>query len=172
MFDDTRGIPIPIQIHGDTVADDDPETDKPGAAEQLSRLQADFSRYRQRIARERQGDRRQAENAVVEQLLPVIDNFERGLDAADRDRSSSHVEGFALIYRQLLAALAALGIEPLQSVGEAFDPHLHESVMQEASDTVPPDTVIRELQKGYVRDGEVIRHARVVVSSVGGKDES
>ncbi|GAA0362456.1 molecular chaperone GrpE [Bacillus horti] len=131
------------------------------------RTQADFDNFRRRSRQEKEEAAKYASLPLVEQLLPALDNFERALsaskvDSADKD---SIVQGIEMVFRQLEQVLQGSGLESIPTVGTAFDPNVHQAVMQEESADHEPGTVIEELQKGFKLKDRVIRPAMVKVSS-------
>lgn len=141
-------------------------SDAQALKDRLLRLQADFENYRKRMQRERTELYRRANEDLVAELLPALDHFEMGLaNAAQDDAQRSLVDGFRLIYDQLLGALTKFGLEPLPAAGQPFDPHHHEAVTQLPSPHVPADTVLEELRRGYRFGDRLLRAAQVVVSS-------
>jgi molecular chaperone GrpE len=127
------------------------------------RALADHDNYRRRVERERAGAARSGKREVILSLLDVIDGFDRALQHMD-DAPSSVVEGFEALQRKLLGVLAAHGVTPLRSVGETFDPEVHDAVATVASDEIEPNIVAEELQRGYRWGDEVLRPARVRVA--------
>ena len=105
-----------------------------------------------------------ASQGVIGELLPVIDNFERALDQDHGEQFDDYKKGMKLVYGQLLEALAKEGLSMVEPVGQPFDPNLHEAVMQEESDEYPEGTVVRVLERGYVLQDRIIRHAKVSVA--------
>ena len=144
--------------------------------QQMIRLQADFDNYRRRTLRDQGKQRRDAEDALLSKILPVVDDFEMGLAAArDHGVPESAIEGFELICNQLTALLNDYDVRPLEAVGKEFDPHWYESVGQEPSNTCPEGCVTRETRRGYARGGVLLRPSRVLVSSgapLPGRDEA
>jgi molecular chaperone GrpE len=130
----------------------------------MVRRQADFENYKKRIERERGEDRSRANGIVVEGMLPILDAFERALAAHGDPGYEDYRKGFELIYRQLLEGLARFGLEPIQAVGQRFDPHFHHAVDRVESGDQPEDTVIAEHQRGYTLQGRVLRPSMVRVS--------
>ncbi|MGI6344442.1 MAG: nucleotide exchange factor GrpE [Bacillota bacterium] len=126
------------------------------------RLQADFDNYRKRTLREREEQSVLAELALLENLLPVLDNFERALANCPSD--DPWVEGVLLVQRQLLDILKRCGLEPIECLHQPFDPNLHEAVQREESSEVPDGTVLRELKTGYLYKGRLLRASVVIVS--------
>ena len=135
--------------------------------DQLLRRQAEFENYRRRVDRERAETYARSRAEVVLELLPVIDNFERALASLEHsgnDAKSLH-EGIELIHRQLNDALAKFGLQPVESVGQAFDPNVHEAVSAEPSEEHEENTVIAEFQRGYRLGEKLLRPAKVKVAS-------
>lgn len=135
--------------------------------DQRLRTQAEFENYRRRVDRERAETYARSRAEVVLELLPVIDNFERALASLEHsgnDAKSLH-EGIELIHRQLNDALAKFGLQPVESVGQAFDPNVHEAVSAEPSEEHEENTVIAEFQRGYRLGEKLLRPAKVKVAS-------
>lgn len=128
------------------------------------RTQADFENYRKRSAREKDDAIKAATASIIERVLPVLDNFEFGLQAARAEGSQAVVVGFEMIYKQLNDFIADSGIEVIEAEGKPFDHNLHEALKQEASETVPEGHVIAQLRKGYKYRDRLIRAANVIVS--------
>jgi len=138
---------------------------------QLARRQADFENYRKRVERERNETYNRVAADVATKLLPVSDNLKRALEAessveaAESDAFRHFLSGVDLIWKQLNGVLDALGVKPIPSVGEAFDPHVHEAVVTEATDEYEPDTVMQEIVAGYRLGDKLIRPALVKVAT-------
>jgi molecular chaperone GrpE len=129
------------------------------------RALADLDNYKRRVQRDREEWGRYAIESLVNQLLPVLDNFDRALQAAKQAREAERlVTGVDLIRRELLKALELAGITPYSAVGERFDPEKHEAVGRVETDTVEEFTVIDELRSGYLWNGKVFRPAQVSVA--------
>lgn len=138
---------------------------------QLARRQADFENYRKRVERERNETYNRMVADVAAKLLPVSDNLKRALEsessveAAESDEFRHFLSGVDLIWKQLNGVLDALGVKPIPSVGEPFDPHVHEAVVTEATDEYEPDTVMQEIVAGYRLGDKLIRPALVKVAT-------
>ena len=138
--------------------------------ESLARRQADFENYRKRMERERSGTYSRVVADVAAKLLPVLDNLKRALEteasveASESDEFRHFLSGVDLIYKQLNGVLDALGVKPILSEGEHFDPHLHEAVVTEVTDEVAPDTIIQEIVRGFTLGDKLIRPALVKVA--------
>jgi molecular chaperone GrpE len=139
--------------------------------ETLARRQADFENYRKRVERERSETYNRVVGDVVSKLLPVVDNLRRALDAeasmqaAESDEFRHFLHGVELIDRQLSDVLEGLGLQPVEAVGQPFDPHIHEAVATEQSDDYEPDTVVQELVRGYRLGEKLLRPAIVKVAT-------
>ncbi|MGH9714159.1 MAG: nucleotide exchange factor GrpE [Candidatus Acidiferrales bacterium] len=140
----------------------------------LVRRQADFENYRKRVEKERHQDRHRGIEALVEQLLPMLDAFERALSVQNDPAYADYRKGFELIYRQLWEALAKQGLERIESVGKEFNPHLHHAIERVETSERADGIVVGELQPGYVFHGRVLRPAmvRVATQSAAGKREN
>jgi molecular chaperone GrpE len=130
----------------------------------LIRRQADFENYKKRVERERAEDRARATAVIIEQVLPVLDAFERALDAHADPAYEEYRKGFELIYRQLLDVFTRYGLEPIEAVGRPFDPHLHHAVERVESAEHEDGIVLEEHQKGYLFRERVLRPSMVRVS--------
>ena len=139
--------------------------------DRLARRQADFENYRKRIDRERNETYSRAAADLAAKLLPVLDNLSRALDAeasvesSESDEFRHFLSGVYLIYKQLEGVIDAMGVKPVQAVGEVFDPHLHEAVATEATDEFEPDTVMQEIVRGYRMGDKLIRPSLVKVAT-------
>ncbi len=135
--------------------------------DQLLRRQAEFENYRKRIERERGELYQRGRDDVLLQFLPVVDNFERALTSLERSEGDAEAlrNGVELIHKQFKDALSKLGLEPVEAVGQTFDPHLHEAVTTEPTDQHEENTVIEEFQRGYKIGNRLLRPAKVKVAS-------
>ena len=127
------------------------------------RALADFENYRRRIERERSQLGKEALRKFLLPLLDVIDDFERFLKAVESE-SSPFINGMRVVDSKLMQVLEAEGVLPFQSIGERFDPSLHEAVATALAGEYPPDTIVEEVRRGYRWGNEVLRTARVVVA--------
>ncbi len=141
--------------------------------DRLLRLAAEYDNYRKRTAREFQQVVETANRDLILQLVDVLDNFQRALDSAKsaKDFDPFH-EGVELIYTHLYEILTRQGLEPIEAIGRPFDPHLHEAVMQVDDDQHPPDTVVDQMQPGYLLKDKLLRAPRVIVSRGPGEAET
>ena len=132
--------------------------------DQYQRLMAEFDNYRKRTEKEKNTRYDMGISSAVEKILPVLDNFERGLTAVpEADRSGAAYTGMDMIYKQLVKVLTDMGVEEIEAEGKEFDPNLHNAVMQAESDELPENTVAQVFMKGYTYKGSVIRFAAVSV---------
>jgi molecular chaperone GrpE len=128
------------------------------------RALADFDNYHRRIERERDNIASSGKREIILGLLEVLDSFELALQHAEA-APSSLTEGIRAIYRRFLALLEHQEVKPIQSLGEAFDPRVHEAIDSSPSDQYEPGTIIEEVQRGYRRRDEMLRPARVRVAA-------
>lgn len=129
------------------------------------RTQADFDNFRRRARQEKEDFVKYASLKLIEQLLPVVDNFDRALAASSENRDfDALLKGLDMTYRQLDQVLVQEGLTPIEAVGQPFNPELHQAVMQVESDEHGEGIVVEELQKGYMLKDKVIRPAMVKVS--------
>jgi molecular chaperone GrpE len=131
----------------------------------LIRLQADFDNYRKRIEKERDQARHRGVEHLVEQILPVLDGFDRALAAHDDPAYEEYRKGFELIRKKLWDVLAKQGVHQIEAVGKEFDPNLHHAIEQVPTTDYPDGAVIDELQPGYTFHHRVLRPAMVRVAS-------
>jgi molecular chaperone GrpE len=130
-----------------------------------ARNQAELENYRKRVARERDDDLKRARAGLLEDLLPVLDNFELGMmEVRKGDPKSPIVVGMEMIERQLKDFMSSAGVELIEAVGAPFDPNLHEAVSQEESKDVAEGRIIRQLRKGFKLRDRLLRASMVVVS--------
>ena len=130
--------------------------------DRLLRLAADFENYKKRAARERQEYVALANERLIAELIPILDDLERALAAAEEHQEAQLEEGVRLVHRSLAGLLERHGVKPIETDGQ-FDPHVHEALLSQPSDA-PEGTVIEVVQKGYKLGDRVLRPARVVVA--------
>ena len=133
--------------------------------DKVKRQLAEFENFRNRTEREKTAMFETGAKSVIEKMLPVVDNFERGLATVpEENKEDPFVDGMSRVYKQLLTELENIGVKPIEAVGKEFDPNLHNAVMQVASEEYESGVIVQELQKGYTyRDG-VVRHSMVAVA--------
>lgn len=148
------------------------KTDKKTAAleEKIAQLEdktkrqmAEFDNFRKRTEKEKSQMFETGAKSIIEKILPIIDNFERGLAAVGEDNKDSFYEGMCMIHKQLLDELEKIGVTPIEAVGQEFDPNLHNAVMQVESEEFESGFIAQELQKGYKYRDTVVRHSMVAV---------
>lgn len=128
------------------------------------RLIAEFDNYRKRTEKEKSQMFEIGAKDIIETILPVIDNFERGLAAVtDAEKESAFVQGIEKIYKQLLTSLESVGVKPIEAVGKEFDPNFHNAVMHAEDEEFGENIVAEEFQKGYLYHESVVRHSMVKV---------
>ena len=134
--------------------------------DRLKRQMAEFEDFRKRSEKEKSQMFDMGARTIIEKILPVIDNFERGLAAVpEEQKDDAFVTGMDKVYKQMLTELDAIGVKPIEALGKEFDPDLHNAVMQVESEEYEPGTVAQELQKGYTYKDNVVRHSMVAVVS-------
>ena len=132
--------------------------------DRVKRQMAEFDNFRKRTEKEKQQMFSMGERNAIEKMLPIVDNFERGLATVpEEEKDGPLASGMERVYRQLLKQLEAMGVAPIEAVGKEFDPAFHNAVMQVESDEYPSGTVAQEFQKGYTYHGTVIRYSMVGV---------
>ena len=134
--------------------------------DKLRRQMAEFDNFRKRTEKEKSGMFEMGAKSVVEKLLPVVDNFERGLASVPEDQKEDpFVAGVDKVYKQLLTVFDELGVKPIEAVGQPFDPNFHNAVMHVEDDEQGENVVIEEFQKGYMYHDSVVRHSMVKVAN-------
>jgi len=134
--------------------------------DKLKRSMAEFDNFRKRTNQEKAGMYVVGAKEIVEAMLPVVDNFERGLAAVpEGEEDSPFVEGMTMIYKQMMKALEDVGVTPIVAVGQEFNPDIHNAVMHIESDEEGDNIVVEELQKGYRYKDFVVRHSMVKVAN-------
>ena len=132
--------------------------------DRLKRQMAEFENFRKRSEKEKSQMFDMGAKTIIEKILPVIDNFERGLAAVPDDKKDDpFITGMDKVYKQMLTELDAVGVKPIECVGQEFDPDFHNAVMQVENDELESGTVAQELQKGYMYKDSVVRHSMVSV---------
>lgn len=132
--------------------------------DRVKRQLAEFENFRNRSEKEKASMYEMGAKSVIEKILPVLDNFERGLAAIPEGEAESAVAtGMQMIYKQMVTELENMGVKPIEAVGKEFDPNFHNAVMQTESDEYESGIVAQELQKGYLYRDSVVRHSMVSV---------
>lgn len=134
--------------------------------DKVRRTMAEFDNYRKRTEKEKSSMYEVGAKDIVERMLPVVDNFERGLSSIPEDaKGSSFADGMEMIYKQLLKALEEAGVKPIEAVGQTFDPNFHNAVMHIEDESLGENVVAQELLKGYMYRDSVVRHSMVQVAN-------
>ncbi|MGM0828416.1 MAG: nucleotide exchange factor GrpE [Bacillota bacterium] len=129
------------------------------------RLRADFDNFRRRVNLESEAKEKYRAQGLITELLPALDNFERALNIdADNDQTKTLLQGMEMVHRSIVEALKKEGVEPIEAVGQEFDPHLHQAVMQTEDENFDSNVVVEEFQKGYKLKDRVIRPSMVKVN--------
>ena len=132
--------------------------------DRVKRQMAEFDNFRKRTDKEKSAMFETGAKSVIEKILPVVDNFERGLaTVSESDKGGAFAQGMEMIYKQLLTELEAIDVKPIEAVGQEFDPEFHNAVMQVESEEYETGIIAQELQKGYTYRGSVVRHSMVAV---------
>ncbi len=132
----------------------------------VKRQMAEFDNYRKRTEKEKSSMYEIGAREVIEKILPIVDNFERGLAAVpEEEKGSPFVEGMNKVYRQLLSSFEGMGVKAIESVGQEFNPDYHNAVMHVEDEEAGENTVVEEFQKGYTYKDTVIRHSMVKVAN-------
>lgn len=141
------------------------ENQKKELEDKVMRQMAEFENYRKRTEKEKATMFEMGAKSVIEKMLPVVDNFERGLASVPEENQTDPIyEGMNLIYKQLMGELDKLGVKPIEALGQEFNPDLHNAVMQVESEEFEEGIVAQELQKGYMYRDSVVRHSMVAVA--------
>lgn len=134
--------------------------------DRVTRQMAEFENFRKRTEKEKSQMFEVGVKTMVEKILPVVDNFERGLaQVPDDKKDDSFVEGMNMIYKQMMTAFDEIGVKQIEAVGKEFDPNLHNAVMHVDDDTLPENSIVEEFQKGYIYHDQVVRHSMVKVAN-------
>ena len=142
----------------------DPRDEKIAELEdRVKRQMAEFENFRKRTDKEKSQMFEMGAKSVVEKILPVIDNFERGLENVPEGSDDAFVSGMQMIYKQMTDELDKIGVKPIEAVGQPFDPNIHNAVMQVESEEYESGTVAQELQKGYMYHETLVRPSMVSV---------
>ena len=131
--------------------------------DRVKRQMAEFENFRKRTEKEKSTMFDMGARSVIEKLLPVVDNFERGLASITEEQRGPVYDGMNMIYKQLMDELDKMDVKPIEALGQPFDPNFHNAVMQVESEEFETGVVAQELQKGYTHHGSVVRHSMVSV---------
>lgn len=133
--------------------------------DKVKRQMAEFDNFRKRTEKEKAVMFETGAKSVIEKILPVVDNFERGFATIAEEEKSPFVDGMQMVYKQLMTELEKMEVKPIPAVGEEFDPNFHNAVMQVESEEYEPGVIAQELMKGYTYRDSVVRHSMVAVVS-------
>jgi len=134
--------------------------------DKLTRQMAEFDNFRKRTEKEKSQMYEVGAKDIIEKILPVVDNFERGLDSIpEEEKGSPFAEGMEKIYKQLMTTLDSLGVKPIKAVGQEFNPDFHNAVMHVEDEEFGENVVAEEFQKGYMYRESVVRHSMVKVAN-------
>lgn len=134
--------------------------------DRVTRQMAEFDNFRKRTEKEKSAMYEIGAKSVIEKLLPIVDNFERGFQAvAEEDKEDSFVKGMEMVYKQILTTFETIGVKPIEAVGEEFNPDLHNAVMHVDDENVGENIVVEEFQKGYTYHDAVVRYSMVKVAN-------
>jgi molecular chaperone GrpE len=172
--DDDEGVTLELDEDAEEAAAadeiaaelDEARTESENLRDQVLRARAEFDNFRKRKARDMEQIRKRAAEGLIADLLPVLDNLDLALQHSEDESNPLH-EGVNMVVKQFKDVLMRQGLEPIDAEGEAFDPNLHEAVMQQESPDVPDQTVVKVFQPGYHLGSQVLRHAKVVVGTGG-----
>ena len=134
--------------------------------DRLTRQMAEFDNFRKRTEKEKSKMNEIGAKDIIEKILPVVDNFERGIAAVpEEEKSNPFAEGMEKIYKQLMTTLEEIGVKPIEAVGQEFDPDFHNAVMHVEDEEVGENIITEEFQKGYLYRDSVVRHSMVKVAN-------
>ena len=134
--------------------------------DRLTRQMAEFDNFRNRTEKEKSQMYEIGAKDIIEKILPVVDNFERGIAAVpEEEKSNPFAEGMEKIYKQLMTTLEEIGVKPIEAVGQEFDPDFHNAVMHVEDEEVGENIITEEFQKGYLYRDSVVRHSMVKVAN-------
>ena len=135
-------------------------------SDKLLRQMAEFDNFRKRTEKEKSAMYEIGAKDIIEKLLPVVDNFERGFTTvAEEDKEDAFVTGMEMVYKQLMTMLEGVGVKPIEAVGQEFNPDLHNAVMHVEDETVGGNIIVEEFQKGYTYRDSVVRYSMVKVAN-------
>ena len=134
--------------------------------DRVTRQMAEFDNFRKRTEKEKAAMYEIGAKSVIEKLLPIVDNFERGfLTVAEEDKEDSFVKGMEMVYKQILTTFETIGVKPIEAVGQEFNPDLHNAVMHVDDENVGENIIVEEFQKGYTYHDAVVRYSMVKVAN-------
>ena len=151
------------EVVEETVAEDTPPADE--WKDKYVRLYADFDNYKKRSQKEALSSYNNGFGSAIEQILPIVDNFDRAIAAIDENAKNEFSQGVEMIYKQLLDTLKNMGVEPIEALGKNFDPNFHDAVMHIDDDNFGENEIVEEFVKGYMIKDKVLRHSVVKVAN-------
>lgn len=135
-------------------------------SDKLLRQMAEFDNFRKRTEKEKTAMYEVGAKSIVEKLLPVVDNFERGLAAVpEEQKEDAFVTGMEMVYKQLITMLESVDVKPIEAIGQEFNPDIHNAVMHVEDETVGENIIVEEFQKGYTYRDSVVRYSMVKVAN-------
>lgn len=135
-------------------------------SDKLLRQMAEFDNFRKRTEKEKSAMYEIGAKDIIEKLLPVVDNFERGFSTVtEEDKEDAFVTGMEMVYKQLMTMLETVGVKPIEAVGQEFNPDIHNAVMHVEDETVGDNMIVEEFQKGYTYRDSVVRYSMVKVAN-------
>ena len=134
--------------------------------DRVTRQMAEFDNFRKRTEKEKSAMYEIGAKSVIEKLLPIVDNFDRGFSTvAEEDKEDSFVKGMEMVYKQISTMFETIGVKPIEAVGQEFNPDLHNAVMHVDDETVGENIIVEEFQKGYTYHDAVVRYSMVKVAN-------
>lgn len=134
--------------------------------DRLTRQMAEFDNFRKRTEREKSQMYEIGAKDIIDKILPVVDNFERGLGAVkEEDKEDPFIQGMEMVYKQLMTTLESVGVKPIEAIGQEFNPDFHNAVMHVEDEEVGENIIVEEFQKGYMYRDSVVRHSMVKVAN-------
>ena len=164
-FEEQQDQPAPADENAEAVDVEALKAERDALQDRLLRTAAEFDNYRKRIDRERRDQSESAAASLLAEVLPVVDNLERALQAPSGPEAAGYRAGVELIHRQMVDLLRKRGVTPIEALGADFDPRFHQAVSQESSQTHRDGEVMEEMQRGYMLGDRLLRPAMVKVAT-------
>ena len=164
-FEEQQDQPAPADDNAEAVDVEALKAERDALQDRLLRTAAEFDNYRKRIDRERRDQSDSAAASLLAEVLPVVDNLERALQAPSGPEAAGYRAGVELIHRQMVDLLRKRGVTPIEALGADFDPRFHQAVSQESSQTHRDGEVMEEMQRGYMLGDRLLRPAMVKVAT-------
>ena len=154
------------QAEAEETATEDAQGAEAELTDRITRQMAEFDNFRKRSEKEKSQMYEIGAKDIIEKILPVVDNFERGLDSVpEEEKNAPFVEGMEKIYKQLMTTLESVGVKPIEAVGQEFNPDFHNAVMHVEDEEFGENIIAEEFQKGYMYRESVVRHSMVKVAN-------